>query len=109
MCSKVLHKACSVSPPLDAVPELNDVPGGTSMGATPKRVLPVTPLASSCGRDSWPGAAASPAGSLLGMSWGSGQQKVLHATASSPGATRTGTAGLPQGQGYAKALLEPEV
>lgn len=36
---------------LDAMPELNGMLGGTSVGATPKRVLHVTPPVSSHGRE----------------------------------------------------------
>ena len=95
--------------PLDAVPELNGVLGGTSVGATPKRVLHVTPPASFRRRDTWPGSAGSPASSLVEMSWGSGQQKVLRATAGPPGATCTSTAGLPQSQEHTEALSKPKV
>lgn len=47
--------------------------------------------------------------SLLALSWGSGQQKVLHPTSCPPSASHTSTARLLQGLEYTGTFSKPEV
>lgn len=96
---------------LDMVSQLT-----ATLGAPPwvnvKEAAACTPQTSSCGKylgGSSHVTSCQSDSSLVGMSWGSGRQKVLHPTSCPLGTSHTGTPGLPQGPEYADAFSKPEI